>query len=155
MGIPYYPYIWGFPSSWGYPFIAGWFSSWKIPSFEMDDDWGGPPWKHPYKPSSRGIRETDGLRPANMVLKRELWDEQAKSQATSVDLPYTSVYCMSNGLGTSLLYHVVSTSHKVQRTIPGARWNGMKWTRWIRDWTLFASNVELLLEKCCILLDSH
>ena len=28
-------------SSWGYPFIAGWFSSWKLPSFEMDD-WGYP-----------------------------------------------------------------------------------------------------------------
>ena len=32
----------GSSSSWGYPKFAGWLISWKIPSFEMDDDWGYP-----------------------------------------------------------------------------------------------------------------
>ena len=34
-------YLFGGFHKWGTP-IAGWFSSWKIPSFEMDDDWGYP-----------------------------------------------------------------------------------------------------------------
>ena len=29
-------------SSWGYPKLAGWFISWKMPSFEMDDEMGYP-----------------------------------------------------------------------------------------------------------------
>ena len=38
-----FPPLWGVPSMGGTPLSLDWFLLWKIPSFEMDDDWG-----HPY-----------------------------------------------------------------------------------------------------------
>ena len=35
------PWLLGVSASWGY-LKMGWFISWKIPSFDMDDDWGYP-----------------------------------------------------------------------------------------------------------------
>ena len=37
----------GFQLVMGNPKLAGWFTIWKIPSFEMDDDWGYPYFRKP------------------------------------------------------------------------------------------------------------
>ena len=42
---------------WGYPFIAGWFLFGRIPSFEMDDNWG----YRPMDPMDPMIPLNDGL----------------------------------------------------------------------------------------------